>query len=140
MFTGIIETVGRVQSVGQKGDYIILTVCPTKMFKELIPGESIAIDGCCLTVTRVDKKSFEIEASPESRRTTIIGSYHSGRMVNLERALIAGGRIGGHFVSGHIDCCGQIDKMSREGNILEISIEYPEQYSELVIEKGSMAR
>jgi len=139
MFTGIIETVGRVDKIGKNGDYRVLTIEPSQVLQNMTIGESIAVDGCCLTVTKVGRKGIDAEVSPESIRATIIGEYKSGDMVNLERAMRAEGRFGGHFVSGHVDSTGRIDSISKKGNILEMKIAYEQRFSGLVIEKGSIA-
>ncbi|MEW6015393.1 MAG: riboflavin synthase, partial [Candidatus Zixiibacteriota bacterium] len=84
MFTGIIETVGHLRRIARRGEYLTLAITPNKPLENVILGESIAVDGCCLTVTRFDRSGFDVEVSPESIRSTIIGGYKTGRQVNLE--------------------------------------------------------
>jgi len=139
MFTGIIETVGQLRRIARRGEYLTLAIAPNKPLENVILGESIAVDGCCLTVTRFDRNGFDVEVSPESVRSTIIGGYQTGRLVNLELAMRADGRFGGHLVSGHIDCAGEIVRAAPKGNGLEIAVQFPEKYRDLVVEKGSIA-
>lgn len=139
MFTGIIETVGRLRRIGRTEEYLTMAIAPNKPLEKIVLGESIAVDGCCLTVTRFERDGFEAEVSPESIRATIIGGYKTGRLVNLERAVRAEGRFGGHLVSGHIDCAGEIVKVTPRGNGLQIAVRFPEKYRDLVVEKGSIA-
>jgi riboflavin synthase len=139
MFTGLIETVGTVQAIGSRQNYKTLKILPEKPFSDLSLGESIAIDGCCLTVTEFGKKEFTVEVSPESMHLTIIPEYHGGSRVNLERALLPTGRMGGHFVTGHIDGVGVVKKIRSEGEAHELGIQYPEEQKAFVIPKGSIA-
>jgi len=139
MFTGIIETVGKVAGIETKGNYRMLTVEPRKMFDNLELGESIAVDGCCLTVTEFDKRTFTAEASQESLSLTIIGNYEIGSSVNLERALTAGSRLGGHFVQGHVDCIGKLIEIKQIGESLVAGVEYPGEFGPYLVAKGSIA-
>jgi riboflavin synthase len=138
MFTGIIETIGTVKKIESRGNYKILTLAPEKEFADLVMGESIAVDGCCLTLIAFDKKSFTLEASQETVRLTILSKYKSGDKVNLERALQPSGRLGGHFVSGHIDCTGKIEELKKIGDSLEMVVQFPEEYGLYLVEKGSI--
>lgn len=139
MFTGIIATTGTIENIRSRGNYRLLTVKPSNMFEALEPGESIAVDGCCLTVTEFDKKTFTVEASQESTRLTIIDKYKNGTIVNLERALLPTSRLGGHFVSGHVDCTGEITGTKMIGDSLELSVGYPGDYENYLVAKGSIA-
>jgi len=139
MFTGIIETTGKITGLMSQGNYKILTIRPDQPFEDIQMGESIAVDGCCLTVTDFDKNDFKVEASQETARLTILDSYRSGTVVNLERALLPNSRMGGHYVTGHIDCLGQISGLKKVGESLEIEISFPDSYNELVVAKGSIA-
>lgn len=139
MFTGIIQTVGSISVIGSRGNYKLLTIQPESRFEGLELGESIAVDGCCLTVTRFDKNSFTVEASQESVKTTIIDKYSTGRKVNLERALLPSDRLGGHIVAGHVDCIGEISDVKKIGESVELSVMYPKQFASLVVSKGSIA-
>lgn len=139
MFTGIIETVGTMAKLSTRGNYRLLMVKPSVMFHNLTLGESIAVDGCCLTVTAFDAKSFTVEASQESTRLTIINNYKSGTVVNLERALLPTSRLGGHVVSGHIDCKGELVSRKMIGDSLELEVRFPREFDKFIVEKGSIA-
>ncbi len=139
MFTGLIETVGTLQSFSSKNDYKVMQIHSDFSHTELELGESIACDGACLTVISFDKNSFTVEVSKETSERTIISQYKTGQQINLERAMKLGGRMGGHMVSGHIDCRGQIKSISPVGNSLEIYIAYDSNFDNLIIEKGSIA-
>ena len=139
MFTGIIQTVGTIEIISSRGNYKLLTIKPASRFEKLELGESISVDGCCLTVTQFDKNDFTVEASQESVRTTIINKYSVGRKVNLERALLPSDRLGGHIVAGHVDCIGEISDLKKIGESVELSITYPDQFASLVVSKGSIA-
>ncbi len=97
------------------------------------------MDGCCLTVTEFDKAQFTVEASQETLATTIVGTYTNGTKVNLERALLPTGRLGGHFVSGHVDCVGKITRATTIGDSIEYAIRYPEKFQRFLVAKGSVA-
>jgi len=139
MFTGIIETVGTVSGTNNRGNYRLLTVQPRKMFDKIELGESIAVDGCCLTVTEFDEGTFTAEASQESLSLTIIGGYDIGTKVNLERAMTPSSRLGGHFVQGHVDCIGKIIEISTVGESLVVGVEYAEEFKPYLVAKGSIA-
>jgi len=139
MFTGLIQTTGSIAAIGSRSNYKLLTIKPDNLFDNIEMGESIAVDGCCLTVTKFDKKSFTVEASPESVKTTIIAKYNSGNIVNLERALLPTDRLGGHMVSGHVDCLGEIKDIKKIGDSIELSIKYPDEFDSYLIPKGSIA-
>lgn len=139
MFTGIIETVGQIENTDIRGNYRVITIKPKTPFSFVAPGESISVDGCCLTVIRHDENEFAVEASPESVSTTIIGYYTKRSEVNLERALLPTSRLGGHFVTGHVDTVGIIDSLRKDGNTLELWARYPEDFTDLLVAKGSIA-
>jgi riboflavin synthase len=139
MFTGIIETTGEIARIETKGNYRLLAVRPHKPLAGLVQGESMSVDGCCLTVVKIDKGDFTVEASQETTRLTIAGYYKNGTVVNLERALTPSGRLGGHFVTGHVDCPGRVMNLREIGQSLHLSIQYPDEFGELVVAKGSIA-
>lgn len=139
MFTGIIETVGNVRKTISRGGYKILTISPDRPFDNLVLGESISVDGCCLTVIEFGKNDFTVEASQETTRLTIIDNYRTNIRANLERALQPSGRLGGHFVTGHIDCKGKTADIKKTGNSIEMSIQFPDEFNNYLIEKGSIA-
>jgi len=139
MFTGLIETVGKITGIQKSSNYKNLTVVPDKPFENIELGESIAVDGCCLTVTRFDKKNFTVEASQETLKTAITGQYRNNNRVNLERALLPTGRLGGHFVQGHVDTIGSISNIDSQGNSIKISVRYPKESQTLLVMRGSIA-
>ena len=139
MFTGIIEGLGTVVSVvpGQQGQALTIgadfDLTGTKL------GDSIAVDGACLTAVKLSGRQFTADVSPESLRRTTLGDLRSGARVNLERALRLGDRLDGHLVSGHIDGIGRVNERRREGNAIIIRIDVPKTLSRYMIEKGSVA-
>lgn len=139
MFTGLIESVGKVKSIKSKNNYLVLTVSHNLIGDETKIGDSIACDGCCLTVVALDKNELTFEISQETIERTIAGDYHQGRKINLERAVIAGNRMGGHFVTGHIDTIATLTNKNKVGDSVELQIKYNEEYNKLVVPKGSIA-
>ena len=139
MFTGLIESVGTLQTITSNNDYKVFQIKSIFPQSELTLGESIACDGACLTVVAFDAHSFTVEASQETADHTIISQYKTGHPINLERAMKLGGRMGGHIVSGHIDCRAKVKSIVQVGNSIEINISYDSKFDSLVIEKGSVA-
>jgi len=118
MFTGLIASLGTVCSLQKHGSEIEFQI--ETEIKDLELGESIAVDGCCLTVSALIGNSFQCLASPETFEKTIAGKYQVGRRVHLERALVVGDRLGGHWVTGHIDKTIQVVNLEREGGCLRV--------------------
>lgn len=139
MFTGIVEELGVVKKIQQKGHTLVLKIGAEKIMDDIHLGDSIAVNGVCLTVTNFSNNEFEADAMPETFHHTSLSSLKEGSTVNLERAMAANGRFGGHFVSGHVDGIGKIRKKNRVENAVLIEIEIPDTYSHLVIERGSIA-
>lgn len=108
MFTGIVEEVGRIVAVEDQGDAARLTIHGPTVVSDAAHGDSIAVNGCCLTVTTFDDVSFTADVMAESLHRTNLGSLHAGSRVNLERAVAAGQRLGGHIVQGHVDGTGSL--------------------------------
>lgn len=135
MFTGIIEETGRVKSVGNGH----LCVEAKKVLEGTKIGDSIAVNGVCLTVTDMTSSVFYADVMNETLKRSSLGLLSSGSKVNLERAMAADGRFGGHFVSGHIDGTGKIIKMERDGNAVWVYISADSSILNLIIEKGSVA-
>ncbi len=135
MFTGIIEELGTVSeaSTGR------LTILAKKVVEDLKPGESIAVNGACLTVTEISPASFSVDIMPETLRRTNLGLLRSGDMVNLERPLAVGGRLGGHFVQGHVDGTGNVLSATREGDALLLRFEAPQEMMRYIVRKGFVA-
>jgi riboflavin synthase len=137
MFTGLVETIGIVRSVEQRGEAARL-VLDAPFASELVPGESVAVNGCCLTVTdQVDGISFDLLV--QTLHCTNLGNLEPGGRVNLERALLADGRFGGHFVQGHVDTASEVLSAERNGVDLNLVIAIPEGGGRYLIEKGSIA-
>jgi len=142
MFTGLIYEVGSIERMEPQagGAGKTLTIRAPKMVGDgLVHGESISVDGCCLTVVGQGAGTFRVEASPETLARTALGDYKSGSKVNLERALALGDRLGGHMVLGHVDGIGKIVSKKETGAFLELWIEAPASIEPWLIEKGSVA-
>lgn len=139
MFTGLIQSVGKLSALNTRGNYRILTVSSTLADKSIELGESIACDGACLTVVKSGRGSFVVEASQETAIRTILDHYRVGCRVNLERALRIGDHLGGHFVMGHVDDVGKVDYLRRIGESLELAVTFDPRHDPLVIGKGSIA-
>lgn len=140
MFTGLIQEVGEVESVRPGGGGVDLTIrAPRLAAGGLVHGESIAVDGCCLTVVGQGPGTFTAQASPETLARTSLGDYKTGSKVNLERALALGDRLGGHLVLGHVDGVGTIASRRDAGAYLELWFGVPTAMEPWLIEKGSVA-
>jgi riboflavin synthase len=140
MFTGLIERVGTISEIEEKLGYVILRVNlkqPEAYATTL--GESIAVNGCCLTVTSMDDKSFTFDVSQESLSKTNLGQLKVGSPVNLERALRMGDRLGGHMVSGHIDGVATVVGLTQGEKWLQFDIKVPENLSKYIVNQGSIA-
>ncbi|WP_139344952.1 riboflavin synthase [Virgibacillus pantothenticus] len=140
MFTGIIEEQGQVASMKHiSAQAIVLRVKASTVLNDVQMGDSIAINGICLTVTSFDEHSFTVDVMPETVNATSLRSLRASSSVNLERAMAANGRFGGHFVSGHVDGVGEIIRKQREQNAIYYDIEIPASLARYVITKGSVA-
>ncbi len=140
MFTGLVEDIATVVRAERRSDSLALTVAPAGIdTSELALGESIAVDGVCLTVTSIDRGRFEMLAGAETLRRTSLGGLRAGSKVNLERALRAGDRLGGHMMQGHVDALGEIAARRDLGANLELTFRPPRELLRYVVEKGSIA-
>lgn len=139
MFTGIIEEVGKIAKIEKKEPTGILTISAKKVLEGTQIGDSIAVNGVCLTVTSMTDKSFCADVMGETFRRSSLGALKAGSSVNLERAMAADGRFGGHIVSGHIDGTGQIAEIRPEGNAIWYTIAAPDFILDGIVEKGSIA-
>lgn len=140
MFTGLVEDIGRIDSAIRRGDSVALTIAPRVLpVDELALGESVAIDGTCLTVTERGNGTFCALAGNETLDRTTLGQLRGGHRVNLERALRLGDRLGGHMVMGHIDAVGQVQSVKDLQANIVIDIRAPREILRYVIEKGSIA-
>ncbi len=135
MFTGMIEETGILLEM-KKGS---LTIGAKKVLEDVRLGDSIAVNGVCLTVTGFDAEKFQADVMAETLRRSSLGSLRKGSRVNLERAMAAEGRFGGHIVSGHIDGTGTIKSLNREGNAVWVAIECSDSLLRYIAEKGSIA-
>ena len=135
MFTGIVEEIGTVKSVQSK----VITIEASKIFDDLHLGDSVAVNGTCLTVSSFDNKIFNADVTQETLNRTNLGSLKNGSKVNLERAMTLSVRFGGHIVSGHIDGVGSIKSMKKDDNTIILTIEVPKHLMKYIVEKGSVA-
>jgi riboflavin synthase len=142
MFTGIIEHVGKIDALDRSQDagrlWVSLAGAP-EMAQATKLGDSIAVNGCCLTVVDLKDERFAADLSGETLRRTSLGEKKAGDLVNLERPLAAGARLGGHFVQGHVDGAGRVTRLAREGDNWWLSVRVPDDLRRYVAEKGSIA-
>lgn len=141
MFTGIVEHVGRIESVETLPDLSRLVIDLGPISEGVGLGDSIAVAGCCLTVTAIDGTRFGFEAIEETRDKTRVGNFAEGDGVNLERAMEAGARFDGHIVQGHVDGTGRVRRFDREGaggNDVELHIECDPELAGQLVDKGSV--
>ena len=143
MFTGIIEETGVVEAIEPKSGSFKLTIRTRKTGEDIKIGDSLAVNGCCLTIVRVDPKGndkiVQFDLLEETWGVTNLQYCISGSLVNLERSLEAGGRLGGHFVTGHIDGIGKIAQWEQKGEDRKIKIFAPNKVMRYVVHKGSIA-
>ena len=139
MFTGIIEEVGKVKEVCRNGNNSFIRVQAEKVLEDVHNGDSIAVNGVCLTVTAHDSNIFQADVMNETLNRSSLGSLKTGSSVNLERAMQAGGRFGGHIVSGHIDGTGIISEVRNDGIAVWYRISAEKNIMKYIVEKGSVA-
>jgi riboflavin synthase len=142
MFTGITEHVGKIESLEHAKDGGRLRVSlkgASALAAEMKLGDSISVNGCCLTVVEFDRDHFSADLSGETLRRTSFGEKKPGHLVNLERPLAANARLGGHFVQGHVDGIGRVTRLVPEGDNWWLSVHVPEDQRRYVAEKGSIA-
>ena len=135
MFTGIVEEVGQVKAIGNG----TLQIQATKVLEDVKLGDSIAVNGICLTVTGFNSHSFQADVMPETIKRTSLGELKLGSPVNLERALTLSSRLGGHIVSGHIDGTGRIVSLKEDKNAILMKIQTDGAILRYIVEKGSVA-
>jgi riboflavin synthase len=138
MFTGLIEGVGEVAMVDPAPGGIRIRV-RTALASELATGDSVAVNGVCLTVVSVGPDAVEADVSPETARLTTLGQVQPGASVNLERPLRADARLGGHFVQGHVDAMGTVDDLQPEGDSFRLTVRFPAALEPYIVRKGSIA-
>ncbi|MCX8514167.1 MAG: riboflavin synthase, alpha subunit [Pseudomonadota bacterium] len=139
MFTGIIEEIGQVKTIMQKNHALQLTIAAKSIMADMKLGGSIAVNGVCLTVTEFNSTSFSVDVMPETFKATTTKLLTSGSWVNLERALAVGGRVGGHFVTGHVDGVGEIIQITPNENAISYQIKLTSALLQHCILKGSIA-
>lgn len=139
MFTGIIEEVGRVDALSRRGTAALFEVRVTKVLEGMQLGDSVAVNGVCLTVRRLSSGSFHAELSEETLHRSSLGNLKKGNLVNLERPLLATSRLGGHFVQGHVDAVGKVMAIRVDGDFAVWRFLLPDSIERYVVEKGSIA-
>ncbi len=138
MFTGIIEEVGKISKIEKSGNFLALTVNAPKICKDSKEGDSISVDGVCLSITKIEKENFEVQAVSETLERTTLLSFKENRKVNLERAVKPTDRLGGHIVAGHVDGVGKISAKS-SGEIFTLTIDSPLPLMKYIVQNGSIA-
>ena len=139
MFTGLIQSVGKVRQLNRQGNSASIQISSELVKDDLQLGESIAVNGVCLTVTRWDDQSFTADVSPETLDCTNLGTLRANMQVNLERALRLSDRLGGHLVSGHVDCLATVQRRYRDQNAERFEFALPTEAMRYIVEKGSVA-
>lgn len=139
MFTGIVEEIGTVKTLRREGGASRLTVSARIVTEDAAVGDSICVNGVCLTVVELDRSSFSADVAIETLKVTNLGELRIGTRVNLERALRISSRIGGHLVTGHVDAIGRITEKRREANGWRVFISAPRDAMKYIIKKGSIA-
>jgi riboflavin synthase len=139
MFTGIIEHIGTVDSLKLHADGGRLTIYAPTVSPHLVIANSIAVDGCCLTVVAIEDRRFSADLSGETIRKTSMGEWKVGMRVNLEQPMTAGKEFGGHFVLGHVDTIGRVTRLEPEGENWWYGVEVPESFVHSIVPQGSIA-
>jgi len=139
VFTGIVEGKGTVRGIVRRGDTLLLRISLPPQLTDIGPGDSISVDGSCLTVLEGLEREIVVEVSEETLSRTKISQYVPGKRVNLERAIRAGGRFGGHFVTGHVDGVGEVVLMDRGQRTARLEVLAPGEVSQYLVKKGSVA-
>ncbi|MCR4420813.1 MAG: riboflavin synthase [Clostridia bacterium] len=139
MFTGLVEEIGKVQRLERRRLGGILAIRARKVLDDLAVGDSVAVNGVCLTVTSCDQEAFTAEVMAETLSRTNLGALEAGSKVNLERALALGGRLGGHLVTGHVDGVGTVVDRRPEGDSVWVWVEAPLELAPYLVGKGSVA-
>jgi riboflavin synthase len=139
VFTGIVENKGRVESIEPQQEMARLVIRVPEIASELKLGDSVAVNGTCLTVTACDAECLSFDAVRETLERTSLGDLKPGSDVNLERAMRADGRFDGHIVQGHVDGVGRVERITRQGDDVQLFIECDKEFAELLVDKGSVA-
>ncbi len=139
MFTGLIESLGQVTDIAPGPAQSLRLHVSTDLAPELTAGDSLAVNGVCLTVVSHSSNGVYADISPETARVTTLGDLGVGSLVNLERPLRADARVGGHFVQGHVDGTGRIEALAQEGDSYRLTVRIPAELIPLIVHKGSIA-
>jgi len=139
VFTGLVEEVGSVRGLRHERDGVVLSVAAEVVLEGLVLGDSVSVDGACLTVTALDPGGFEVGLAPETLRRTALEDVEQGSAVNLERAVRVGDRLGGHYVQGHVDATATIVALRPESDSLIATFDAPDSIAPYIVEKGFVA-
>jgi len=139
MFTGLIQCTGEISAVENMGRETRIGLRPAEALDNPVVGESIAVNGVCLTVETISGSTLAFYASAETMSKTNLGALKPGSLVNLERAMALGDRLGGHMVSGHVDCLAKVDEVKPAGQSVVYGLSFPSEFGPLVVPKGSVA-
>lgn len=139
MFTGIIIELGEIVSLDKRGDSARLSLKGNEVLKDAVLGDSIAVNGVCLTVVAIDRDTASFDVSGETLKSTNLGGLKRGDKVNLEPSLRPSSKLGGHFVTGHVESVGKIRSKRPSGNAVRIEIDAPANVLRYLVEKGSVA-
>lgn len=139
MFTGLIEEIGTVNFIRPYGGGKLISICAREILKDISVDDSIAINGACQTVISFNRNTFEVVAVEETMLKTTLGSLLSSETVNLERAVKAETRLGGHFVQGHVDCVGTVSRIEKLRTAVNIWISFPNEFQNFIVPTGSIA-
>lgn len=138
MFTGIVEEIGTLQGVREEGNGAVFTIAAETVLEGMGLGDSVAVDGACLTVTSLPDGAFTVQAVGTTLGRTTFGAFREGRRVNLERAVALGQRLGGHVVQGHVDGLGAVESIRREEELVLIEFTMPEDVAAVTVLHGSI--
>lgn len=139
MFTGIVEELGRVRSVSRRGNVSLLAIEASKILEDIKIGDSISVNGCCLTIVKIERDVVSFEMMAETAKITNLGGLRVADKVNLERGLKVGDRVSGHFVLGHVDCLGIIRAKGYSRGNLAFTVSVPPEFLKYVFAKGSVS-
>ena len=138
MFSGIVEETGKVNGIVKKGDVVELRIEAEKVIDDLKEGDSISVNGVCLTVEKIENKKFHVSLTHQTLRDTDLGKLKIGENVNLERSLKLNDRIGGHFLTGHIDFVSRVISIEKRGNSGILKFSVPQEFRKYIVKKGSI--
>ncbi len=138
MFTGIIEEIGEIVSIRKGAQSAVITISADKIMEDMHLGDSVAMNGVCLTVTSFDNHSYSVDVMHETLNRTNLGELKGGSKVNLERAMAADGRFGGHIVAGHVDGTGKIISMNQDDNAVWVYVQTSRDVLKYIVSKGSI--